>query len=530
MRELHRESLSDTLDNMQTPQKPFTDEEKARVINRTFQKAQQAGLIQSIPTAIPSSDPKGDDVHEHQAKKKPRHMAKRTGALLVAAAILCAVSVTAVAAGPTLLKMIKGNIGFFDNAPAQSDVKNPVDALHGDYTGAAGSMKAYNAAIGQKAESNGVTITLDTVSMDAATMNAFFTITGDKAVKGARNLDDYTPEWSQLWGAAPSFWDPSINGETSARCSGMDIYRVDDNTLKLWKHYDLTAAPEGDTVNVVLKETRALGVEGDWSFNVHLDGASIRAGSRQVQPGTFETATDPLRLESLTLGPVGGVIAANIGDSSTWTADGTEKIQNAGMNPSMLYLTDDTGKVLYETIDPTLGHSSIGTQTYSLSTADPKAKSITITPIAHDSSETKPLEKHTISTEELKNGAKIETSPLGGYTVRDYKIAGGVITFQLVPHGWVSPNTTNLIPEDDSVITYAKDTVTEPNGEERTGYHSGLLSTIADPQTGVITVRHDYYAATDEELNQITAWRYYYNPGYSLDAAHAVTLPLENLS
>ena len=66
-------------------------------------------------------------------------------------------------------------------------------------------------------------------------------------------------------------------------------------------------------------------------------------------------------------------------------------------------------------------------------------------------------------------------------------------------------------------------------GEEMVGYHSGLLSSTADPQTGIITVRHDYYAATEDELNQITEWRYYYNAGYSLDTAHAVTLPLESL-
>lgn len=59
-------------------------------------------------------------------------------------------------------------------------------------------------------------------------------------------------------------------------------------------------------------------------------------------------------------------------------------------------------------------------------------------------------------------------------------------------------------------------------GEELIGYPSGLLSSTADPQTGIITVRHDYYTAVQDELNQIIEWYYYDSAGYSLDSAHAV--------
>ncbi len=531
MRELYDETLSDSIDHMKTPERPLTDAQKARIIARTFQKAEESGLFFPQAGGGPGHPSvSAQDNPGQGAKKKPRHMAKRTGALLVAAAVLCAVSVTAVAAGPTLLKMMNGKIGFFDHAPAHSEVQNPADTLHGEYPDVAVSMESYNTAVGQTAESNGVSITLDTISMDAAAMNVFFTITGDQAVKGVLDPDDYAPEWSQLWMYAPYFYAPTVNGEPTAVENGMDFYRVDDNTLKLWKHYNLTAAPQGETVTVALKETRALDVEGSWSFTVHLDGASVRAGSRGVKAGAFETAADPLRLQYLAFGPVGGVIAADIGASEHRTENGGYQVEHPGWDPSNLYITDDTGKVLYETADSARGTSSVGTRSFNLSAPAPGAASVTLTPVLYDAAGKSAIEKRAVTAEEMKNGAQIDTSPLGGYTVRNYKVEGSAITFQLVPYGWCGPYAVELIAEDDGIISYAKSSVSDAaTGEEMVGYHSGLLSSTADPQTGIITVRHDYYAATEDELNQITEWRYYYSAGYSLDTAHAVTLPLESL-
>lgn len=49
------------------------------------------------------------------------------------------------------------------------------------------------------------------------------------------------------------------------------------------------------------------------------------------------------------------------------------------------------------------------------------------------------------------------------------------------------------------------------------------------PQTGIYTARLNYYAATAQALAQIPSWSYVYNPDYSSDTAHAVTLPLESV-
>ena len=119
---------------------------------------------------------------------------------------------------------------------------------------------------------------------------------------------------------------------------------------------------------------------------------------------------------------------------------------------------------------------------------------------------------------------------MGGFTIENYKVENSAITFQMVPYGYTGPDIESLNPQDDGIITYAEEIVTDPvTGEQMVIYQSGLSSATADPQTGIITVRDDYFAATEEELNQISEWTYSYDPGYSLDTNHSITLPLEEL-
>ena len=536
MRDKHLQSLLDNLDHLEVPETPLTDAQKSRITERIFEKAYDDGLIASLPDAsasAPTSSTSDTEIKctKQEEPKHARRMAKRTGVLFVAAAILCAMSVTAVAAGPTLLKMVEGRIGFFDNAPTQSDVQNPADTLHGNYPATAASMEAYNVSVGQTAASNGVTITLDTISMDGTTINAFFTITGDQAVKGVLDPDDYAPEWSQLGRFAPRFNTITVNGEAIAQSNGTDFYRVSDNTLKLWKHYTLTAAPEGETIHIAMKETSALNVKGEWNFQVHLDRSSVCANTRVAPSGIYQTATDPLRLKYLAFGPVGGTIAADMGETAVQNTDGTDSVSKPGLNPGRVYMVDNTGKELYATRDNTMGVNATGTHSYSVSSPDAEATAVTLTPVTYDMALGAYPEGRTVTTEQMKHGARIATNPLGGFTIENYKVENSAITFQMVPYGYTGPDIESLNPQDDGIITYAEEIVTDPvTGEQMVIYQSGLSSATADPQTGIITVRHDYFAATEEELNQISEWTYSYDPGYSLDTNHSITLPLEELA
>lgn len=66
------------------------------------------------------------------------------------------------------------------------------------------------------------------------------------------------------------------------------------------------------------------------------------------------------------------------------------------------------------------------------------------------------------------------------------------------------------------------------NPQTTTALKSALYGNTLDPQTGIYTVRLNYYAAAAQVLAQIQSWSYAYNPGYSLDTAHAVMLPFES--
>ena len=90
----------------------------------------------------------------------------------------------------------------------------------------------------------------------------------------------------------------------------------------------------------------------------------------------------------------------------------------------------------------------------------------------------------------------------------------------------------SLAPNDEGLISLVEGEATvlggEQDGETVTVYHSGLYTETVDGVTGIITVRHDYYAATRAQIESIPSFRYDYDGGnYTLDTAHTVTLPLE---
>ena len=138
-------------------------------------------------------------------------------------------------------------------------------------------------------------------------------------------------------------------------------------------------------------------------------------------------------------------------------------------------------------------------------------------------------EERTISLDELTKGVKIETSPIGGYTVENFVIKDGAISYDLVPYGWSGSYSEVIRPQYDGKITQLEEEVTNlQDGGTATILKSGLLSSTVDPQTGVVSVRHDFYAATDEELETITEWKYDYTE-FKLDTENAVTVQLESL-
>lgn len=522
----NRKDFDRDLEQLTTRQTPMTQEERDRILALAWSKA---GLEPAAP----------------QPKTPPaRRAAKPLRTVAIAAAAVCALAVTAFAA-PALIRMAKGEIGFFRDAPGQSEVDNAVDAPRGEIENARTALEAYNAPVNQSVTDAGVTITLDNICMDAASMDVFFTITGEQAMEGVIDKDEYYPDWYQFCSAGPLFWRGGINGREGAfALDSNDFYRADSATIQLWCHFLLQEVPQGDEVTVTLSTDRALNQKGNWSFAVTLDGAQVRAGARQAAPGVYETGISqvneinaanvgnyedyrdllshvPLRLEKLVFGPLGGVIRTDFGDLKM-DENNTLSGSTVGLSAFDLLLTDDTGK----TLPVTYGSSGNGGGDLNVALPDPAATSITITPVRQD---IESWEERHYTVEEMKSGVQMPTSSLGGYTVQDYRVEGSSITMKLVPYGWASRNP-QLSPDDDGRITMVTSEVQDlDTGETLTAYHSALQSEQVDPQTGVISWRVDYYAATGDELNAIPSWRLFYEGDAELDTAHAVTLPLEPL-
>ena len=528
MRETDQNTLAENIDTISVPEAPLNDAARARILRMACRKA---GVGQG-DTPAPRT------VHRRNRVKK--HM--RT--FVIAAAAVCALSVTAFAAAPLLAKMLAGKIDFFDSAPTQSAVSDPADAPRGNYDAAAAKLEAYNAPVGQSLTNGGVTMTLDTVSMDCAGVSAFFTLTGEEAMASAVDGGDYMPTFSQFSGSEP-YIHMTVNGTALHTAATMDFYRADDATLKLWVYTHLTEMPQGDAVTLTLRTDKALNVAGDWDYTVSLDGASVRQGGKTVKPDTYSfgpdtvvdlakefykselpenwpasyTKSNSLDVRYMAFGPVGGVLGVM---PHTEQYDDLEV--STAMSEQLVLITDDTGRELYPVKLPAMGGASSTAVNYlGLSAPDPAAASLTITPVVMTDGGTG--EWRTITTEELKNGGKFATSELGGYTVQDFQMKDGAFTFALVPYGWTM--NPQISPEDDDMISYVEEKGTELNsGEEITVKKSALWSDTTDLQTGVISVRMDYYAATDEELAKITTWKYPYEGGYALDSGHAVTVPL----
>lgn len=532
------------------PDRPLTDDQTRRILARACEKA-------GLPAPAPAPRQTVRAVHALPKARRARRKAVRT--LAVAAAAVCACTATVFAAGPALLKMLRGEISFFAAAPAATaETADPLEAPRGSYAGTQPQLEAYNAAVGQSIEHGGVTMTLDNVAMDVSGLDAFFTVQGNEAIEDLLHREGYEPDWEKVGGLFNLLYT-SVNGDENALYNDQNDYYLDENgRLKIWAHYLLNTLPEGDEITVELKAQCNVGPEkdslyGDWqpfTFTVSLDGASVRAGGRVAQAGEYDlgisqtfdfeamresgydvgdatgtvTVDHPLNLEYLAVGPLGGSLVLKVPEGEL--AENEQVLYETGIAPEELSITDNTGKQLY--LSSVMGFGL--ERRRNLTAPDPAANALILTPVRLDEANTA-NEERTVTVAEMQNGAKIETSNLGGYTVENFTIEDHAITYDLVPYGWPgSAPSIILAADDDGLITMAQGEATILNGENAgetvTLYHSGLYTRTVDPVTGTITERHDYYAATREEIERIPSFRYYYQGGYTLDTAHALTLPL----
>ena len=214
---IRRNSVDSILNNLPTEQLPLSEEEKKRVLNLALQKAAQRRISVAPP------------------QKRRSQLPVRAAAFFAAA---CLLTGGAAAAAPVVGDLVSGKISFFSNAKKQDSVQNPMDAPRGDYAGQQADLESHNITVGQTVTLDGVNYTLDTLSMDSASLDCFFTISGKNVVSKFLDSSIPQPEWYQLGLNAP-FLLAQINEDDPLDQMQDDLYRKDDNSFQYWAHYQL---------------------------------------------------------------------------------------------------------------------------------------------------------------------------------------------------------------------------------------------------------------------------------------------------
>ena len=170
----YSDSVAGRLSEMPVAQAPLRADQRDRILAMACEKA---GLEPVQDEEVPAPA-----VH-----KAPRRPLRKVGMFAAAVAAVCALSLGVAAVGPALLQLGKGDIHFFNDAPDPATAENALDAPHGSFSTAAEAMAAHTVTIGQTCESNGLSMTLESVSMDTAAMNLFLTIRKDNLIPDLLN-------------------------------------------------------------------------------------------------------------------------------------------------------------------------------------------------------------------------------------------------------------------------------------------------------------------------------------------------------
>lgn len=222
------------LEQYPTKTVPLSKQEEKRIYDMALKKIEKAG--------------------SYTPPKLKKH--RRVPVCVAAAAAATCVLSAGIAAAPYIKELAGGKIVFFTDAKSQAQVQNVLDAPRGEYGGQQTDTEGHNTEIGQTQTLDGVNYTLDTVSMDAATLDCFFTVSGENVMSKFLDADSIYPEWEQLSSNTP-WMAAQINGGEEIYTMQSDFYRQGDDTFRLWLHYQLPEEPQGDTVMLRLLDSHA---------------------------------------------------------------------------------------------------------------------------------------------------------------------------------------------------------------------------------------------------------------------------------
>lgn len=410
-----------------------------------------------------------------------------------------------------------GNTPSVDNSvPFFEGVENAIDSITTD--------------VNQSISADGVTLTLDTVTMDDNFVDAVFTAKYSDPVDLGDIFADETASKSiqTLW-FTPGFWmcigeDPNPGkGNVIPQTDPPQGTFIDDSTLRVTARFQLPDVYD-DNVDIYFRTATLTNAEGRdvvgqmnaesdnniFVYQASVDKSAAKPYIKAAEPKeyTFNTVdgVKKLTLKKLIFSPLGTLISYEFPQ---------DNYSNAALKDAMainnLYIEDDLGNVANLYSDMGRSTQFEDYQMYELLGLSPDAESITVTPIISNPGG---FSENRIYSMDGIEGQRIEVNPFGGYIVKRVSIKENRIEFEVTPYGRVHLGGFGIdfvMDDEDALPPENLKASTENTYDSATGNYTYALT---------------YYTAAESQIRDIKSFYVHYDGGIALDENAAITIPL----
>jgi hypothetical protein len=479
--------------------------------------------------------------HRPSHMRQPQRPARRWKAALIAAAIVVALPLLTGAGVYLATGENPIDYAFKNPSPEEVLLEEGGIRIHGIEIP---NLEQFNAPIGQTVESAGVAVTLDAIAIDDNFVAVFFTYEFDEPI----DLSTVVAEgWAgadaiNLFAPQPTIWanDQEIGIGHNRESKESTCYFADNTrtVIKQTTRYLIPGwLPDELDIKVSLAPFTSTHVyrsalQETISFEAQIDKSAASVQTHGIAPGqyVFDTVDGEriLDIEKCALTPFGAVltIRAHWTDEGTWDKNYL-RIQDLKFSASS---DDQIARIARFSYGDTIpgddfisvelladyGEDSTGTlPTARIEVLPFDITALTIAPLkgvvaapnANVSPEGYLHERNFYSLSDI--GVNMPTSPAGGLVLKSVEVEGSRLTITAETYG--DCTGAEMIPRDEGIIT-----LNERN-------RSGRQTSSYDAATRIFTQVTDYYAATEDEIRNITTISVSYNAFVGFDDAGART-------
>jgi hypothetical protein len=392
------------------------------------------------------------------------------------------------------------------------------------------NLEQYNVAVGQRLETDGVAVTLDTVALDDNFVLVFLTYEFDEPV-------DLTAV------VKPGYADVDalrmFTGQPTVSLDGLQLlgvgYEAKDSTayfadaeqrvVKTATQYLIpTMLPNELNLSVTVKPTSndrhvlVSAVPEHLNFSVALDKSAAAAQTRAIKPGvydfTIEGQTWSLDLQKFAITPFGAVIVVN-----------THEDEQSSANYLGLWdfaLVDQNGTTLQRFAPASAQQGAVHAALIRDLPSGLSALSIN-PPTSAPRREVAPYLLSDI-------GMQIPTDASNGLILREVRVSGSELITSFEPYGNKVPLSLNdparYSGSPVGTDFYLPEVIL--NFDSLDPYlFLGSVDGGLDEATGLYVVTHRFYSANEEQIRQITSFHVPFAPGViTYDSTQTVSLAL----